>query len=293
MSLIETIILGALQGVTEFLPVSSSGHLAIFKNIFGLSDLGITYDLLLHLGTLVAVFIAFYKDIWELIINGFSLLADIFNNFLIYIQKLFRFKKAETKKYINILETPYKRFVLLIIVSSVPAAVFGFVFKDMVEEAGKTLLFPGIFLLITGVILIIGDKSKKGEFDETNTSFTKSIVIGLFQAFAILPGISRSGSTISASLICGLNRTFAVRYSFIMSIPVILGAALFDLKDIGAEKLSQNEIMYYAIGAVVAAIIGYACIKGMLKIIKKKSFIFFAFYCFLAGSVAIIGHFVI
>lgn len=292
MNLLETIILGALQGVTEFLPVSSSGHLAIFKNIFGLSDIGITYDLLLHLGTLVAVFIAFYKDIWELIINGFSLLADIFNNSFIYVQKLFNLKKAETKKYTNILETPYKRFVLLIIVSSVPAAVLGFMFKDMVEEAGKTLLLPGIFLLITGVILIIGDKSKKGTLDESNTSFKKSIIIGFFQAFAILPGISRSGSTISASLICGLDRTFAVRYSFIMSIPVILGAAVFDLKDLGAEKLSQNEILYYAIGTVVAAIVGYACIKGMLKIIKKKSFVFFAFYCFLAGSIAIIGHFV-
>ncbi len=292
MNLLETIILGALQGVTEFLPVSSSGHLAIFKNIFGLSDIGITYDLLLHLGTLVAVFIAFYKDIWELIINGFSLLADIFNNSFIYVQKLFNLKKAETKKYTNILETPYKRFVLLIIVSSVPAAVLGFMFKDMVEEAGKTLLLPGMFLLITGVILIIGDKSKKGTLDESNTSFKKSIIIGFFQAFAILPGISRSGSTISASLICGLDRTFAVRYSFIMSIPVILGAAVFDLKDLGAEKLSQNEILYYAIGTVVAAIVGYACIKGMLKIIKKKSFVFFAFYCFLAGSIAIIGHFV-
>ena len=289
------IILGFIQGVTEFLPVSSSGHLAIFKNFFGLQEAGITFDILLHVGTLVAVFICFWKDIWELIVNGVGIIVDICKNIgVFFVNKLNGKKPGFTlKPYNKIISTPYRRYVMLIIIATIPTGIMGVLFKDLIEQVSMSLIVPGICLLMTSVILLIADNTKDGRENEENVSFGKAGFVGVCQGFATLPGISRSGTTITACLLAGMDRAFAVKFSFIVSIPAILGAAVLDVPDMFKETLSSGEIVNSIVGTVVAAVVGYVCIKTMLKVVRKKKFKGFAAYCAIMGLVAVIGFFII
>ena len=295
MSLLEAIILGFIQGVAEFLPVSSSGHLAIFKNFFGLEEAGIAFDILLHVGTLVAVFICFWSDIWELIVNGFGIVIDVCKNIGIFFVNLFNKNKKdfEKKPYVEVIATPYRRYVMLIIVATIPTGIMGILLKDLIESVSATLIVPGICLLITSVILLIADNVKDGNENEENVSYKKAGFVGICQGFATMPGISRSGTTVTACLIAGMDRAFAVKFSFIVSIPAIFGAAVLDIPDLFTESVSGSDIVNYVAGTVVAAVVGYVCIKTMLKIVRKKKFKGFSIYCAIMGVVSIIGFFLI
>ena len=290
MDLIKSIIMGIVQGVAEFLPISSSGHLAIMKHVLHINtDTGLLFDVLLHLGTLVAIFIVFWKDICELIVEGFKIVGDFIINVMIAVKNLLSGKKAEYRKMIS---TPYRRFVMLITVSTIPTVIIGFLFKDAFEASGTTLLVPGLCLILTGILLTIADRVKTGNKTESTASFKNAGLIGLAQGIAILPGLSRSGTTITASLVSGFDRSFAVKYSFIMSIPAVLGAVVLEMKDFSMDAV-QADLLNYLAGTIVAGVIGYICIKTMLVIVKGKKFKYFAYYCFGIGSIAVIGHFVI
>ena len=295
MSLFEAIILGFIQGVAEFLPVSSSGHLAIFKNFFGLEEAGIAFDILLHVGTLVAVFICFWSDIWELIVNGFGIVFAACKNIGIFFVNLFNKNKKdfEKKPYVEVIATPYRRYVMLIIVATIPTGIMGILLKDLIESVSATLIVPGICLLITSVILLIADNVKDGNENEENVSYKKAGFVGICQGFATMPGISRSGTTVTACLLAGMDRAFAVKFSFIVSIPAILGAAVLDIPDLFTESVSGSDIVNYVAGTVVAAVVGYICIKTMLKIVRKKKFKVFSVYCAIMGLISIIGFFLI
>ena len=289
MDLIKAIIMGIIQGVAEFLPISSSGHLAIFKFILNVNtDTGMLFDVLLHLGTLVAVFIAFWSDIRTLIAEGFALLFDCIYNIACIV-------RGEKENCRNVIHTPYRRFVLLILVSTIPTGILGLLMKDFVERASETLLIPGCMLFVTAILLIIADRTADGRLTERNTNFSTAGVVGIAQGIATLPGLSRSGTTITACLLCGFEREFAVRYSFIMSIPAILGALLLEILDFDASavQVSQAEWIAYGIGTLVSAVVGYICIRTMLVLVRGKKFKYFAYYCFLAGIIAVAGHFVL
>lgn len=291
MSVLESILLGIVQGVTEFLPVSSSGHLAILENIFHVETNGsMLFDIMLHLGTLVAVFVVYHKDIWNMIKEALFMAGDIFSNLYTFI--LNKIHKTSLK-YKKIVHNSYRKFVVLILVSTVPTGVIGVLGKDIVEGAGETLLIPGICLLITGVLLLMAEIKKEGNKTPKTVSYANGLAIGTAQGLATLPGLSRSGTTIAACLFCGLDRKFAVKYSFILSIPAILGAAVLEIKDVIAEPIQASQIGVYAIGMVFAGVVGYICIKTMLIIVRKKKFHYFAYYCFAVGIVAIVGHFLI
>lgn len=290
MSLLEAIIMGLIQGLTEFLPVSSSGHLAIFKNVFGINtETGILFDVLLHVGTLAAIFIAYWKDIKELIVNGFGILGCWIVNALIWLGNLFA---KEKKPYKPVLNTPYRRFVMMVIISTIPTGILGIVLEDVIGSAGEFLLIPGLCLVITACVLYIADKLPGGSKSPQTATYTDAVKIGVVQGVATLPGISRSGSTITACLACGFDKTFAVKYSFIMSIPAIMGAAVLELKD-GLNMVASNQLMYYGIGTVVAGVVGYICIKTVLKMVQNNKFKYFAFYCFIVGMASVVGYFVL
>lgn len=295
MSLLESIILGFIQGITEFLPVSSSGHLAIFKNFFGLEEAGITYDILLHVGTLVAVFICFWKDIWELIVNGVGIIVDVCKNVGFFFSNKINGKKEDytLKSYNKIISTPYRRYVMLIIIATIPTGIMGILLKDIIEQVSMSLLVPGICLIMTSIILLIADNTTDGNENEENVSYKKGCFVGICQGFATMPGISRSGTTITACLLAGMDRAFAVKFSFIVSIPAIIGAAILDVPDMFSESISGGQLINYAVGVVVSAVVGYICIKTMLKVVRKKKFKGFAAYCALMGLVAVIGFFII
>ena len=289
MSTIEAIILGLVQGLAEFLPISSSGHLAIAKELFGISEAGLAFDLLLHLGTLIAVFIVFYKDIWELIVEGCGIIKDSCINIAYWIKNK---KSEEKKKYINVVSTPYRRFVVLIIISTIPTGIMGIVFKSIFNLDNPMLLVPAISLMLTGCLLLLADTLPSGKTTEKNATYKQGTIIGISQGFATLPGLSRSGTTIACCLACGFEKKFAVKYSFIMSIPAIIGANILEISGLVSEGVNKSELVNYIIGMIVAAVTGYVCIKTMLVVVRRNKFKYFAYYCFGVGLLSAIVFFV-
>ena len=221
-----------------------------------------------------------------------------FHNGFLQIQNRFRKEKLAKEaldlgEYHPMANSSYRKFVLLVIVTTIPTGIIGIIGKDMVEMASEILLIPGICLLITAVLLFVADATKGGEKLPKDITYSNAFIIGIVQGIATLPGISRSGSTIAACLLIGFNRSFAVKYSFIMSIPAILGAMLLELKDITLASVAVGEVICYVVGTVIAGIVGYICIKLMLAVVRNKKFKFFAIYCLVIGLISIIGHFYI
>ncbi|MBO7711070.1 MAG: undecaprenyl-diphosphate phosphatase [Lachnospiraceae bacterium] len=289
MTLLQSVFLGIIQGLTEFLPVSSSGHLAIVQNLFHV-DTGdsVLFDILLHLGTLAVVFIVFRRDILMLIRAFFGMIGDMFANIGISRSNA---RNKEQKPLRRIVKTNYRKFAVLVIVATIPTAIIGFAGKKLVSDASSTLLVPGILLLVTGVLLFLSDRAKNCVKIPQDITYREGLIVGIAQGFATLPGLSRSGSTITAALMCGFDRMFAVKYSFILSIPAILGAAVLEIKDVAWGSVSASQIGIYAAGVLCAGIVGYICIRFMLMIVRKRKLKYIAFYCFAIGAVAIAAHF--
>ena len=259
MTFFHAILLGAVQGLTEFLPVSSSGHLVIFQHILGVQESPLTFDIMLHMGTLLAVFVAFWDDI------------------------------------INILKKPFTRLTYLIVVGCIPAAIAGYLVAPFIEKAFESLLVVGLGLIFTGFALRFSEKwsrEKIGLKDIPNTSYKDALFIGLLQAVAIVPGISRSGSTIAAGLFAGMERELAARFSFLLSIPVILGAGIFELSDVSSSAWSQN-LVPYTVGTLVAALFGYLAIKIVMRLVRHGRLSVFSYYCWAVALVTLVFYFMV
>ena len=272
MSLISSILLGLIQGLAEFLPISSSGHLAIAAHFMGQAGIGEPppfFDVLLHLGTLAAVFAAYWQDIREMIAELICGVRDL--------------ARGTTPTPIP----PARRLILLIIVGTLPLFVVLPV-KDFIEGLGDNIYFVAGALIVTGFLLFASDRVKKGRKTEKTATLLDVLLVGVAQAIATCPGISRSGTTITAGCFVGLDRRFAVRYSFLMSIPAILGANLLTLKDAIAEKtIIVSDIPVYLVGVAVAAVVGYLCIRLLKMIADKGRFGWFAYYCWAAGVIVL------
>ncbi|MBR1572606.1 MAG: undecaprenyl-diphosphate phosphatase [Lachnospiraceae bacterium] len=286
MSIFEAILLGVVQGLTEFLPVSSSGHLALLKLIFGIeSDTGLLFDVLLHIATLIAIFLAFYKDLFAMIREGLMIIVDIICNLGLFIGNIFKENKSP---YRTIIKNSYRKFDILIIISTIPTAIMGLFLEDYIELASTILVVPAVCLIITGIMLFMSDRIQNTTKTPKGTSFVDAIFVGVAQGFAILPGISRSGTTITACLACGYNRKYAVKYAFFMSIPAVLGAAILELKDVSVSSIDSSVLISYGAGMIAAAIVGFICIKGMIFLVRKQKFTIFGIYCIVVGLAAII-----
>lgn len=290
MSLLQAILMGLLQGITEFLPVSSSGHLAIFKYIFHVNtETGLLFDTLLHLATLIAVCVVYWKTVRRLIVAALQLIAGVITNLRIW---LFGRKSAEKAPYVNLMDDAYKKFVILILITTIPTGIIGLLLKPVIEKASQSLLVPGICLVITAIILLVSDTGRVGKKKIKRAKYSDAVLIGAAQGVATLPGISRSGTTIAACLLLGFDRAFAVQYSFLASIPAILGANLLELKDLDLVTVSSSMIGIYIAGMIVAGVVGYICIKAMILIVKSKKFSYFAYYCAIVGVLCIAVYFI-
>ena len=288
MTLIQSVFLGIIQGITEFLPVSSSGHLSILKNFLGIStDGGLLFDVMLHFGTVIAICIVFRKDVLRMIGETIRILSDIRANASILIHNR---KEQDAKRRKKLLHNNYRRFVVMVLCATIPTAVIGYAARDLVSLASDSLLAPGIGLILTAVFLIIADVSENGKKIPKDISFTSAFLVGIAQGISTLPGLSRSGTTIAACLIGGYDRRFAVKYSFIMAIPAILGAMCLEIGQLGSAGVSAAQFFIYLAGAVTAGIVGYFSCRKMLTIVRKKKFRGFAIYCLILGSISIIGY---
>ena len=271
MTLLHAVLLGLIQGVAEFLPISSSGHLAIAEHLLGqagAAEIPGFFDVLLHLGTLVAVFAAYWQDIRDMILEFFGGIGDL--------------ARGSTPSPVP----PARRLILLIIVGTLPLFAVLPV-KDLVEGLGDNMYFVAGALLVTGCLLFASDRVRKGRKTERTASLVDVLLVGAAQAVATCPGISRSGTTITAGCFVGFERKFAVRFSFLLSIPAILGANILSLKDAIEAEIPWEEVPVYLAGVLVAAVVGYACIRLLKMIAEKGKFGFFA-YCWLAGVVTLV-----
>lgn len=271
MSVISAIFQAIIQGLTEFLPVSSSGHLSLYQHFTGNSGEGaLLFSAILHLGTLFAVFIAFWDTIWDLICEFVRMVKDIF-------KRQFSFKEMNADR----------RAVLMVILSTAVLIPF-YIFKDFFEGFAEdsTIFAEGICFLYTAAILFLADKCSKGNKKLGNITIKDSIFVGFFQSIALLPGVSRSGSTISAGLFSGFARETAVKYSFILGIPAILGGCLVEVKD--AVQTDMSFSWTYILGFLVAAIVGICAIKMVNWLVKTDKFKIFAYYTGVLGAVVII-----
>ena len=272
MSLLSSILLGLIQGLTEFLPISSSGHLAIAEHFLGQAGVPATpdfFDVLLHLGTLVAVFAAYWQDIRDMIAELISGVRDLAH--------------GTTPTPIP----PARRLILLIIVATLPLAAVLPV-RDLVEGLSANIYFVAGALIVTGFLLFASDRVKKGRKTEKTATLVDALLVGVAQAIATCPGISRSGTTITAGCFVGYDRKFAVQFSFLMSIPAVLGANLLTLMDaIQEDTIIVSDIPVYLVGVVVAAVVGYACIRLLKMIADKGKFGWFAYYCWAAGLIVL------
>ena len=271
MTLLSSVLLGLIQGIAEFLPISSSGHLAIAEhllNMSGASEVPPFFDVLLHLGTLLAVFVAYWGDIYDMVEEFFYGVRDL------------------ARRSTPVPVPPARRMILLILVGTLPLFAILPV-KDLVEGLGDNMFFVGGALIMTGFLLFASDRVKKGRKSERTATLLDVLLVGVAQAIATCPGISRSGTTITAGCFVGFERKFAVRYSFLMSIPAILGANILSIGD-ALETVVWSEVPVYLAGVLVSAVVGYICIRLLRMIAEKGKFGFFAYYCWAVGILTII-----
>lgn len=275
MSGLQALLQGALQGLTEFLPISSSGHLSIFQYFTGLSgESGLLFTVLLHLGTLIAVFIAFWKTILELIVEFFHMLGEIFTG---------RFRLSQAN--------PSQRMILLLIVSLLPLCFF-ILFKDFYASlsSDNDITVEGLCLIVTGILLTLADRSAKGRKTAREMRFRDALVIGVAQGIAPLPGVSRSGSTVAAGMLMGLERQYAVTFSFIMGIPAVLGANVLELGEALGSGSFELPLIPVFIGVAAAIVFGIIAIKMVQWVVRTDKFKYFAWYTLALGSlVTVVG----
>lgn len=272
MSYISAIILGLVQGVAEFLPISSSGHLSLFQHFFQLTDVEhdhMFFSVLLHLGTLVAVFFAYRRDIAELLREFFC---------MVHLRKL---PQGQTP------DIPARRMILMIIVATLPLLLV-FPIKDRVELLYQNTFFIAFALVLTGTLLFVSDRMPRGHKTAGTATMGDAILVGLAQAVAVVPGLSRSGTTISAGMARGFDRTYAVKFSFLMSIPAVLGANILSIVDAVKAGIDTSLLPMYLVGVLVAMVSGYASITLLRFIARKGRFGGFAYYCWGAGLVTLI-----
>lgn len=281
MELLKVIFISIIQGIAEFLPISSSGHILLFKRLLGL-DFDISFDLTIHFGTLLAVILVYRNDIAELIKGLFC-------------------KEIQSKTFGRTLKrSEVAHIYLVFIIATIPAGFTGLLLKDVIDTHfvignSKIFFLLALFFIYTALILTFSSRVKK---DKTalidKMSIKQALIVGIFQAAAVLPGISRSGSTISGALFCGVDKKDAGRFSFLLSIPLILAAFLLEVKDLitGELTLAQGAALYYIVGLIVSFVVGYISLKLLLKMIQNGKMGFFALYLIVPAAVSVVLGFI-
>ena len=272
MSIWNAIILGLVQGLAEFLPISSSGHLSVLNNLFGMTTAEnghMFFDVLLHLGTLISICVVYWQDIVDMF---FEVLG------FVNIGPLAGKKKAHY---------PAARLFLMIVLATLPLVLVMPV-KDMLEGLYYDSIFIGVMLIFTGFMLYVSDKMVPGSKTEKNMGMLDALLIGVCQCVATIPGLSRSGTTITAGLATGLKREFAVKFAFLMSLPAVLGANILSIADTAREGIDWSCMPAYLVGMAVALVTGIGSITLLKRISRSGHFGGFAYYCWVAGAMSII-----
>lgn len=277
MTYFFSVLLGLVQGIAEFLPISSSGHLSLLQNFCGLTnpeESNLFFDVLLHLGTLIAVFIVYWKDIVDMVREFFLGIHDLAS------------KESRGKTL-----PPARRLVLLVILGTLPLFLILPV-KGVVDGLYNNTYFIGGALVVTGFLLFFSDRMAKGKKTERTATVADALIVGVAQAVATVPGLSRSGTTIAIGMARGMDREFAVRYSFLLSLPAVIGANILSLADAVQAGIDWSLMPVYLVGVAVAAVSGYFAIRLVQLLATKGKFGNFAYYCWAVGVIAVIASFI-
>lgn len=270
LNTVEAIILGVVQGLTEFLPVSSSGHLVLFQNLFGFQEPELLFDICLHVGTLAAVLVVFFRDIIQILIALVRIPAHI----------------KPAGGLLRLCQTdPSVRMALLIVVGSIPTAIIGLLFKEITDQLFGSTAIVGCMLIVTGSLLWLTRLVEKKGRTVSETTFVDALIIGTVQGLAILPGISRSGSTISTALFLGVDRKVAGRFSFLLSIPAIVGALVLGLDE--PELQTSIPLETIIAGSMISALVGGLALVILLRLVDRGQLHRFTPYCWLVGIITI------
>ena len=266
IQILKAIVLGIVQGIGEFLPISSSAHLILVPYLLGWEEHSMSFDIALHVGTLLAVLVVFFRDWWDLFIGAVN-------------------KITKGKESFN------NRMFWYLVVATIPGALFGFLLSDTIEEKLRPMIWPiAVLLAVMGVLIFLGDrwadKHYKIETDFKHISFKQALIIGCSQALAIFPGFSRSGTTILSARLMGLSKTAATKFTFLLSVPIIAGAAVLKI-----PKLTFS--IDIIVGVVVSFIVGLLSIKFLLSYIKKHDFSVFAVYRVIFAIIVLVKYFVL
>ena len=274
MTFFMAILLGVVQGVAEFLPISSSGHLTLMQHFFsGMEEPDSLYNILLHFATLIAVCVVYWKDIVEMVKEFFCAMASLFG----------KRGSRETPP------PPARRLVLLVVLGTLPLFLV-LPIEEQVERLGNSPAFVSAALVVTGFLLFFSDRMAKGRKTERSARVSDALLVGLAQACATVPGLSRSGCTISAGMALGFDRKFAVRYSFLLSLPAVVGATLLKvLKVLRDGGIDTEKLPMYLAGMIVAGVVGYFSIKLVNLLASKGKFGKFAYYCWAAGLLSLVA----
>ena len=272
------IVLGLVQGVAEFLPISSSGHLSLLQHFFGLEEIDALYNILLHFATLIAVFVVYWRDVADMVVEFFRMIGSLFI-------------REEGRTRGNPPEA--RRMVLLLILGTLPLFLV-LPFDDAVEGLGTNPVFVSAMLLVTGCILFLSDRYGGGRKTGRTATVKDVLLVGVAQGAATIPGLSRSGTTISAGMALGFERNFAVRFSFLLSLPAVLGATLLKVVKVAqAGEFDMELLPMYITGMVVAGVVGYFSISLVKLLASKGKFGMFAYYCWIAGAVSLAASFLL
>lgn len=276
MGVVQATLFGAVQGLTEFLPISSSGHLVIFQQLMRINPPGVTLEVVAHLGTIAAVVSAFADDVY-------AILAALFSSPL----RFFAGRASPKTLWAN----PDFRLGVMIVAGSIPTAVIGLAFRKSFENLFDSLSAVGLALILTAGLLFAAERTRRGNRRINRITASDALLVGIFQGLAIAPGISRSGATIAAALFRGIERESAARFSLLLSLPAVLGASLLELGGNGIPQSTGTPFPSLAVTFLSSLVFGYIAIKWLLSTLKKGRLYGFSLYCFLLGALAVTAAF--
>lgn len=291
MSAIIAIFLGIIQGITEFLPVSSFGHICTAEDVLGITrGFGVLFETMLHMGTLAAIVMIFRKDLFRILTELLGMLLDVVGN--IYLA-IYNRRTGEELSYAKVVQGTWRKLTALLLVSFLPTMLLGYVSRRLVVKAAASPLIPGIGALLTGIVLLVADVSGAGgEKLPREAGYGDAMWIGICQGLSVFPGLSRSALTISTALFCGFGRKFAVKYSYLLSVPAILGAFFVEVPQFISVRMTPVLGLTYILGTIAAGVVGCLVIRFMLRLTQNVKYRYFAAYSFLAGIFSLAVNFI-
>lgn len=282
MEILKCILVGIIQGITEIVPVSSSAHLIVMRRVLGFEccSSGLFY-IMLHIGTIAAICIALRKDIFRLIKETLGIVVSLLANLLVFFMRV---RGNKRYGYFRVINNSYRKITIMLLISSVPTAIMGYYGREFVAKLSGKFYIVGIGLLITGFLLYLVDELPDGHVRADEAMLSGSFITGISQGVAALPGLSRTGTTLSASLLMGYDKVFAFKYSLLASIPALIGSILVQAQEVYTSELKSSSMPAYIIGAIAAGAVGYFAVRSMMKIVRRRKYKWIGIYCLVLGA---------